>query len=670
MTPMTAMSSLIPAASRRVARVAVDMPLPHLDRLFDYEVPESMDAVAVPGARVRVRFAGRLIDGFLVERATTTDVDSLAPLVAVVSPEPVLRPEIVSLVRRVADHYAGTFADVVRLAVPPRHARTEKQGPVVIERPEPGTPGGPLVAYPWGESFLHALERGNAPRAAWQVVPVAGTEGDWALGFAHAALAVRRAGRGALLLAPDTRDLTRLGAACDEVLGVGTWVSITADTGPAERYRAFLAAERGEVDVVIGSRAAVWAPVRELGLVALWDDGDDLWSEPRAPYPHTREVACLRAVGRGLLLASASRTAEVQALVERGWLASLAMRPDDARRLAPVVRAAVDSDQAVARNPAAARTRMPPAVFEAIRRGLTRGAVLVQVPRAGGRLSLVCETCRAAARCPHCGGPLVEPPAGEQLACHWCGHLVARAAWACASCGGKALRSRQVGAQRTAAELGKAFPGVPLVQSSGSRVLESVPGVPSLVVATPGGEPHCEGGYAAAVLLDGETLLARADLRAGEETLRRWSVATALVQPGADGGTVTVVASSHARALQALIRHDPIGFASLELADRAAAAFPPAVKMVAIEGAPSVVVEAVAGLPLPHGAETFGPVPVPQPGARRAITPADEVVRVLLRAPLDEGKQLVAAVRDRMARRSAAKEPGALRVRVDPSIIA
>ena len=82
----------------------------------------------MPGARVRVRFAGKLVDGFLLERAETTEHEGkLARLEKVVSAEPVLTPEIVLLARAVADRYAGTLADVLRLAVPPRHARVEAE---------------------------------------------------------------------------------------------------------------------------------------------------------------------------------------------------------------------------------------------------------------------------------------------------------------------------------------------------------------------------------------------------------------------------------------------------------------------------------------------------------------------------------------------------------------
>ena len=113
-----------------VARVAVDISLAHLDRPFDYLVPARLDQAAVPGCRVRVRFAGQLVDGYLLERAETSEHQGrLARLERVTSPEPVLTPEIFDLARAVADRYAGTLADVLRLAIPPRHAAAERDAP-------------------------------------------------------------------------------------------------------------------------------------------------------------------------------------------------------------------------------------------------------------------------------------------------------------------------------------------------------------------------------------------------------------------------------------------------------------------------------------------------------------------------------------------------------------
>ncbi|HEX2808677.1 MAG TPA: primosome assembly protein PriA, partial [Kineosporiaceae bacterium] len=124
--PPAAAAALLP-----VARVVVDVPLPHLDRPFDYLVPEPMSDAAQPGVRVRVRFAGQDVDGWLLERAAASEhAGRLTPLRRVVSPERVLSPPVLALARAVADRYAGTLVDVLRLAVPPRHARTEGAVPV------------------------------------------------------------------------------------------------------------------------------------------------------------------------------------------------------------------------------------------------------------------------------------------------------------------------------------------------------------------------------------------------------------------------------------------------------------------------------------------------------------------------------------------------------------
>jgi primosomal protein N' (replication factor Y) (superfamily II helicase) len=115
------------AAVDPVAEVVVDVPLPHLDRPFEYRVPSSMADQARPGVRVRVRFAGRDCQGFVVaRRASAEHSGTLAPLLRVVSAEVVLTPALLLLCRAVADRWAGTLSDVLRLAVPPRHAQAEK----------------------------------------------------------------------------------------------------------------------------------------------------------------------------------------------------------------------------------------------------------------------------------------------------------------------------------------------------------------------------------------------------------------------------------------------------------------------------------------------------------------------------------------------------------------
>jgi len=722
-----------------VARVAVDISLAHLDRPFDYLVPASMDEAAVPGCRVRVRFAGQLVGGYLLDRADSSEHQGrLARLERVISPEPVLTPEIFGLARAVADRYAGTLADVLRLAIPPRHATAERGAPQAPprdpdhpgqpdrselpehpghpsqperleypgqpdrselpehpgrldqpERPEPGS----WARYPAGQAFLAALAEGRPARAAWSALPGP----DWPAEIAIAAATTAAAGRGTVIVVPDARDLARVDAALEGVAH-GGHVCLTADLGPAERYRRWLAVRRGLVRVVAGTRAAMFAPVCHLGLVVLWDDGDDLHAEPRAPYPHAREVLALRAhrSGAAALIGGFARTAELTQLVASGWARPLTGRPDALRQAMPQVRAAPDEAE-LARDAAAMTARLPSLALRSARSALsgdarhtptpdTRsapagGPVLVQVPRRGYLAAIACARCRAQARCAVCGGPLQIGGSHEIPGCRWCGALATD--WACPRCGSDRLRAIVTGAARTAEELGRAFPGVPVRTSGGEHVLAEVSAEPALVIATPGAEPVAAGGYAAALLLDGWALLGRPSLRAAEETLRRWLNAAALARPGAP---VVVLADAALPAVQALIRWDPVTFSERELAERAQLGFPPAVRMAAVTGPASAVADFVASAGLPGQAEVLGPVEggsrgsggndfPPGSGGSGGSPPRDSTAppgesRALIRVPRSLGLDLARALHAAQAQRSARKDGAAVRVQLDPAEVA
>ncbi|MBN9112734.1 MAG: primosomal protein N' [Pseudonocardia sp.] len=659
-----------PAQVAPVARVAVDVPLAHLDRPFDYGVPTHLDEAAVPGVRLRVRFAGRLVDGFLLERVEESGHGgTLAWVEKVVSPEPVLTAEVAALCRAVADRYAGVFADVVRLAVPPRHARAEARratGPADEndEAPPAGDGGAGWARYPRGSAFLSALGAGRAAHAVWQVLPGE----QWAARLAEAAAATAATGRGALLVVPDQRDVDTLHAACAARFGDDGVVALSADLGPAERYRRWLRVLRGEVRVVVGTRSAAFAPLADLGLVAVWDDGDDSHSEPRAPYPQVRDVLVLRAhaAGAALLVAGYARTAEAQLLVESGWANEIVAGRGTLRAAMPRVTALEDTAGAVARDPDARVARIPAIAFEAARAALKAGRpVLVQVPRAGYVPWLSCSRCRESARCRHCAGPLALPSgAGADGApglphCRWCGRV--ESSYRCGGCGGRALRASVTGSRRTAEELGRAFPGVGVRQSGGGTdVLAGVDAGPGIVVATPGAEPPAEGGYGAALLLDGWAMLSRPDLRVAEETLRRWLAAAALVVPHGDGGRVVVVEEAGLPVVQALVRWDPAGHAAAELAARAEVGFPPAVRMASVEGPAAAVAEIVDAAER-DGAEVLGPVEI------EGATPGEEPKeRALLRVPRARGRALAATLAAAQATRSARKAADPVRVRMDP----
>jgi primosomal protein N' (replication factor Y) len=364
---------------------------------------------------------------------------------------------------------------------------------------------------------------------------------------------------------------------------------LVAGDGPEARLEGYWGAASGTVDVLVGTRAAAFAPLARPGLLVLVNDGDPALAEPRAPYPGARAVLTVRAGQEraNLLVAGLARSVEAQALVDGGWMGSAVPARAAVRAATPVVGAPTADD--LAREGATAASRLPEAAFRLIRRGLGAGPVLIQVPSAA--------------------------------------HEV-------------------FGLVRTADELGRAFPGVALRRSgAGSGLIESVGSGPALVVATPSAEPVADGGYAAACLLDAGAWAGRPELDAAVEALRIWMGAAGLVRPR---GEVLLLGSDGGAAAQALVRWDPVGLAERELAERRELGLPPATKAVVLTGPGEAVDEFTAALELP--------------GEVRVRAAAGKTVLLI---PLPAAKTVIGRIRETIRGRSAVRQTGGVRVKVD-----
>jgi primosomal protein N' (replication factor Y) len=402
------------------------------------------------------------------------------------------------------------------------------------------------------------MATGQPKRAAWTALP----GGDLMNGLAQAVWANRALGRQALIVAPSERLVAQIADRLAKVARVGRLV---AGDGPEARLEGYWAAASGECDVLVGTRAAVFAPLARPGLLVLVNDGDPALREPHAPYPHARTVLTVRA-GQDracLLLAGMSRSVEAQALVESGWLGSVSPGRAAVRAATPLVGAPTAAD--LGWEGVTGMTRLPGVAFKAIREGLDRGPVLIQVPSA---------------------------------------------------------THQAFGLVRTADELARSFPAVTMKRSGGQFGPHgTVSPEPALVVATPGAEPAAEGGYAAALLLDAGAWAARAELDAAVDALRIWLGAAGLVR--ADG-KVVLLGSDGATAAQALVRWDPIGLAERELAERRELGLPPATKAIALTGSLSAAQDLLGRIDLPEGTRTL-----PGESRTVLLVPLDQARRVI-----------------------------------------
>lgn len=639
-----------------VARVLVDSPLPQLDHLFDYRIPDELADLAKPGVRVRMplRSAGRVADGYLIEvidpSAPSTDgadagvpefSGKLSPIESIVSPVPVLTPEVWTLARRLADRAAGNANDIIRLAVPGRQVRVEKawvaaqegadgeasagETPAVASEATPTHEHVRFADYPVDVLQTVVAERSRRAVAAVPRpvrLPSGHTIGHWAMTLAELAVQTFEQGRSAIIAVPDFRDQDQVQAALDLLAPAGVVSRVDARQSNPDRYRAFLACLGDTPRIILGNRSAVYAPAHDLGLIALWDDGDPLHAEPLSPYVHARDAALVRQElsGSALVLLAHTRSVEAQRLVVLGWLGEVNPTKDKHPRVIP-------TDFQGEPDPQARAARIPTVAWQTARAALADGPVLVQVSTPGYAPLLACQTCKQSARCTTCQGPLGQASAGSTPACRWCGALAV--GWTCVHCEGHTFRVVSVGAGRTAEELGRAFPGVRVIVADGEHPIQNLGAERALVIATRGAEPIAQNGYAAVLLLDGERMLARESLRVGEDCLRWWSNAAALAAPGASVMLVGV-GGALARALNAW---RPESYAHAELVDRRLLRFPPAVRVASVTGTADDVNRALAELGELPGVDALGPVSTEPPLVRAIVRFAyaggEDVARIL-----------------------------------------
>jgi primosomal protein N' (replication factor Y) len=601
--------------------VAVEVGLLHLDRPFAYRLPAGLDAPPPVGTRVKVPFGGRRVGAFVLGPAPALPPDA-RELERVVSAVPAFGERELALARWVADRYAGSLADTLRLALPPRVAAVERAMATEVaeaagapaaagERPAPAagapTPGadgpgadgpgadGPGADGPGadGPGAGGGAPAGGAAGARGPGVPLALRPGEVAWWrplpgedrgerIADLVEAVVAQGLGAIVLAPEVAAGSPVAQAVRARFGDVADLSGASDRA---RYRAWLALARGRCRVALGGRSAVFAPVERLGLVVVDDEASHLLKEQRSPRYHARAVALRRALTEhaACLLVGTVPSAEAVAALgtPRGQAggrraraggaarpAGTRMRllaPDRARerRLAPLVEV-VDPDDEGPAGP-----RLHPRGLRVIREALARGeSAYVLVPRRG---------------------PAARPGAPARTA------------------------------GQVAAELTLALGSGPAVWRLDREVVEAGAAPPwtargaGVVVGTVAGikDRPPIAGCRTVVVVGADAALAQAEVRATEDALRTWWRAALWCGPRGGGGRMVLQTRSGGHhAVQALVRFDADHFWRHELPRRTETGFPPARALILVEGPePDQADEAlrvVAGA-LGRRAELLGP---------------------------------------------------------------
>ena len=568
----------------------IALPLP-LRQTFFYRVPEHLDGDVRPGVQVHVPFRGATRRGFVVARASESAREDVRDLIGLTGAPPISQ-HLMALARWIADYYVAPLGEVLAATLPgglEGFARSRARRSATED---------PVVPLPLPERFTLTAEQ----RAAIAEIEGALARGGFAPFLLHGvtasgktevylrgAAAAREAGHQTLVLVPEVAlggqlvdDFRRRFGARVGVLH--SYLSV------GERRRNWELASRGALDVVVGARSAVFAPLPKLGLIVVDEEHEPAYKQSTQLRYHGRDVAVRRAqmLGIPVVLGSATPALESHANVARGKYTRLALRLRVDRRALPALHV-VDL-----RREAAAGALLSRPLRDALRQRLERREqVMLFLNRRGHSHYTQCSACGWVPECPHCDITLTLHVAPRAWRCHYCDHAEA-AGDACRQCGAALLRFGGAGTQRAEREIAAAFPAARLERLD-TDVARERGRVSEILAAFARGEADILLGTQMIAkgfdfprvtlvgVLDADVALHLPDFRAAERAYQLLTQVAGRAGRGREPGEVLIqTCTPDHPAIAAAVRGDERGFLARELEEREEAGYPPFVRIAAL----------------------------------------------------------------------------------------
>ena len=402
---------------------------------------------------------------------------------------------------------------------------------------------------------------------------------------------VVRFGRQAILLVPEIsltpQTVARFRARFDRVAVLHSHMS------DVERHEQWRRIARGNVEVVVGARSAIFAPTPHLGLIVLDEEHETTFKQESAPRYHARDVALRRAEDQNvpLVLASATPSLESWQRAQQGEYQLVQMPRRVLDRPLPAVRTIDLRDEVHSKFSRGAISRpLHQAMDEALRDG---GQVILLLNRRGHSTHIQCPVCGHAVRCPQCDLALTFHRHDSIAVCHYCDYRAA-APTACPECKFAGLRFSGLGTQKLEAEVRARFPDYACLRMDADSMRARGSHEEALTAFRDGRVQILLGTQMIAKGLDfpnvtlvgvvnADTALHLPDFRAAERTFQLVTQVAGRTGRGPQGGRVLVqTLCPDAPAIVAAVRHDLTAFATQELPHREALDYPPFASMVRI----------------------------------------------------------------------------------------
>lgn len=618
-----------------------------IDRTFTYRVPPELRERVRPGVRVTAPFRGRREVGFVASLSDRSEVPRVLDLLEA-DAEPLLDEKLLELARWVAERYVCSWGEALAAALPSGvkkssparfvrlvaagagEGRTPRQreileaarrfeGPVPFReflrrtgassgtvasmiragllREELARPEADVLADPVAEPARPvrltpeqeaALEGASRPG----VVLLHGITGSGKTEvYLRAIERVVAAGRQAIVLVPEIaltpQTVSRFRARFPRVAVLHSVLS------EADRAAQWRAARAGDVDVIVGARSAVFAPVRSLGLIVLDEEHEGAYKQESVPRYHAREVAVERARREGATVILGSATPSLESLHRaRAGLYRLARLPArvEGRPLPEIEIVDMAAEQAELKRRAVFSRRLEQLVRGALERG---ERVILFLNRRGFLTHVSCARCGWFFHCRRCDVAMTYHRGDDRAVCHYCSDAQPLPRECPACHGGKLLQYGQ-GTERVEAEIRRLFPGYAVTRMDSDSMKTRRDYRESLSAFREGRTDILVGTQMIAKGLDvpevtlvgvihADTAFHVPDFRAAERTFQLITQVAGRAGRGPWGGRVVVQTFLPRHdAIRAAATYDFAGFVTRELEHRREAGYPPFVSLVRV----------------------------------------------------------------------------------------
>ena len=431
----------------------VVLPLP-LDKAFHYSIPDNLKNSVRPGIRVSIPFGNKKLIGYVCSLVDESYTGKVKDIFAVLDSDVILTEEMIALGKWISSNYLCSLGEAFSAIVSPALGAGKKKAPfenlVAADDDKPQVPHKHTAAQ--SEAIREITRSLNSGKPATFLLHGITSSGKTEV-YLSAIEETLRLSRSAVFLLPEISLTPHFIRIIKDRFHdkVGIWHS---NLSKQEKYATWEKAKKGQIQIMIGPRSALFAPFERLGLIVIDEEHEPTYKQEQKPAYHAREVALERArlSNAVVILGSATPSIESYYRAKTGEFTLLELKERVGFGILPPVRV-VDSKKQYKQS----KILSEPLVDALNKTLLKREQAIIFLNRRGFAPGVTCNNCNAVFQCPHCSISLVYHFDDQKLKCHYCGYSKDFPK-ACPSCKSPDIHVFGVGTQKVELELKKIFP--------------------------------------------------------------------------------------------------------------------------------------------------------------------------------------------------------------------